>query len=94
MQCKCGDRKCWTSMGHASCDVCEKCGSTLAEGPNTHVPQTPHEVYAEITGEKIVARCHRCHQERPLSEATNLEVTRQKMAEINWALSLLGEANQ
>ena len=42
-QCKCGERTSWSSMGVMSCVVCEKCGSTLAEGPNAHLAPQPHK---------------------------------------------------
>lgn len=34
-------------MGVPLCDVCEKCGSTLAEGPDTHLDPVPHLWEAE-----------------------------------------------
>jgi hypothetical protein len=59
-------------MGHSSCDVCEKCGSTLGYSPNSHPEPTPHQVRAVIRNGKLEGRCDRCLQSRPLSEATNL----------------------
>lgn len=79
MQCRCGERTCWTSMGHPSCDVCEKCGSTLAEGPKSHVESTPHQVTASIENGKIVAHCQRCFVLRPIEEAANLHELRSQL---------------
>lgn len=86
MQCRCGERMCWTTMGHPSCDFCEKCGSTLAEGPNTHVDPTPHTVLAEIENGKVVARCTRCNNTRPTEEATNLRELRSQLRSATSAL--------
>jgi len=80
MKCKCGKSECWTSMGHPSCDVCEDCGSTLGYGPNSHPEQTPHEVYAALDHGSIRATCCRCHKERPLSEAKNLDKLRAELS--------------
>ena len=53
MRCKCGERQCWTSMGHADCDGCTTCGTTLEEHPEYHRTPTPHKFetkYDEYTG--------------------------------------------
>ena len=42
MQCRCGRRTCWTTMGHPSCDGCPECHTTLAEGPSGHTDIQPH----------------------------------------------------
>ena len=75
-QCKCGERTSWSSMGVMSCVVCEKCGSTLAEGPNAHLAPQPHkwELQWHIdaqSGERWQERvCVRCrHTERVESPA-------------------------
>lgn len=86
MQCKCGERQCWTSMGCPSCETCEKCGSTLGYGPNSHPEPTPHRVRAEITGGKVEAHCMRCFEKRPIEEAGNLEDIRDAIASLNTVL--------
>lgn len=43
MRCRCGNSAVWTSMGSATCNTCTDCGSTLADGPDTHPDPTPHE---------------------------------------------------
>ena len=76
MRCKCGARECWTSMGHATCDPCEDCGTTLAESPNGHVPVTEHrwsEPRGEIdakTGERWQQRtCVACMKTERITES-------------------------
>ena len=86
MRCQCGERQCWTSMGHPSCDVCEQCGSTLAEGPNGHVEQTPHEFYAEIRQGRVETRCIRCDKDGPFEQATNKEEVKAQIADLSKAL--------
>lgn len=86
LRCKCGEQKCWTSMGHASCDVCEKCGSTLGYGPNSHPDPTAHDVLAEISDGKLVARCTKCFCERPIAEARNLDEMRTLISSLSDSL--------
>jgi hypothetical protein len=69
MRCKCGKCECWTSMGHASCDGCDECNSTLAEGPDGHRDIAPHDFREEWeidpkTGVRWrVQKCLRCYHE-------------------------------
>lgn len=66
MRCKCGKRECWTSMGHADCDGCEKCNTTLEEHPDDHREPIPHVIgmrwkIDQQTGERYIAtNCTRC----------------------------------
>lgn len=54
-------------MGVPACIVCEKCGSTLAEGPNSHPDPQPHDWREEWhinkqTGERWKERrCLQCY---------------------------------
>lgn len=73
-------------MGAPPCRVCESCGSTLGYGPGSHVEPIPHEVYAEIQRGQIIARCHRCHEVRPVEEAVNLEDVRGQIKSLVSAL--------
>lgn len=43
-QCKCGDRKSWSTMGVRRCARCPKCGSDLAQGPSEHRDPEPHQM--------------------------------------------------
>lgn len=70
-RCKCGESTAWSSMGMQPCDVCEKCGSTYAESPLTHMDPIPHDWklrYDVITGEPSHEVCIRCMRIRLLSE--------------------------
>lgn len=61
-QCKCGFITGSSSMGFPACTTCEKCGSTLATGPDSHPEPIPHDwqtMYDENTG-KPYRRCKRC----------------------------------
>ncbi len=46
-RCKCGERTAWSSMGIYPCERCSKCGSDLAESPNSHREPQPHRMQAE-----------------------------------------------
>lgn len=55
-------------MGVPRCTVCEKCKSTLAEGPNSHLDPVPHEFvirYDQHTGipYEICMICHSTKEE-------------------------------
>jgi hypothetical protein len=55
-------------MGVSLCTVCHKCGSTLAEGPNSHYDPVPHEFktkYDQNTGKpyEICINCMRTKEE-------------------------------
>jgi hypothetical protein len=64
-RCVCGERAVLESgMPPAACDVCEACGSTLAQHPSEHRAPEPHDPvtrYSPITGEPytICVRCQR-----------------------------------
>lgn len=63
-RCKCGKHESWSSMGVPLCQVCEKCGSTLATSPSTHLDPKPHEYvtqYDQDTGKpyEICLQCMR-----------------------------------
>jgi len=60
-RCKCGNRQSWHSgFPPANCEVCEKCGFTLASSPNEHKEPVPHEWALEVTqrGDEVVIRKH------------------------------------
>ncbi len=69
-QCKCGDRKSWSSMGVRRCQRCPKCGSDLAEGPSSHREPEPHQMRAFTEAHKsddgevkvTLTRCWWCLQ--------------------------------
>lgn len=52
-------------MGVSRCEVCSKCGTTLAQGPNTHPDPVPHdpmtvETRTTYQGQVIVERVTTC----------------------------------
>jgi hypothetical protein len=67
-RCKCGYRKCWSSgLPVRPCDVCPKCGSTLAINPDSHATPEPHQWitrYDERTGEPY-EMCTKCFAKKP-----------------------------
>ena len=71
-RCKCGHRSAWSSLGVAECEGCEKCGTTLAEGPDGHDAPAPHDWREEWTidkqtGERGKKRvCARCQRKEPV----------------------------
>ncbi len=57
------------------CDVCSKCGSTLAQHPDHHAEPVPHtyEVrYDERTGAPKNRLCTRCYKTAPLAQDAKL----------------------
>ena len=43
-RCKCGESQCWHSgQPDHSCNICRKCGSTLAVSPGLHQDPEPHD---------------------------------------------------
>lgn len=77
MRCKCGKHAAWTSMGHAECDGCGECNTTLEESPSQHREPAPHDWREEWTidaqsGERGRERvCLRCMKREviPVTEA-------------------------
>lgn len=65
-RCKCGDSKSWSSMGTYPCAKCSKCGSSLAEGPESHKDPIDHEFVAypvaSDQGGSTLSRCKWCHR--------------------------------
>lgn len=58
-------------MGIPLCVVCEKCGSTMAESPKTHLDPVPHEFVAEIHNCALEVRCRRCNVVGTIEQAIN-----------------------
>lgn len=72
-QCKCGETKAWTTMGVERCARCKKCGSDLAQGPNSHKEQPePHKwITTKVEtdeGSASLTRCEYCHKTKTLIE--------------------------
>lgn len=42
-QCRCGSVRSWSSMGVRRCQSCAKCGSDLAQHPDSHRDPEPHQ---------------------------------------------------
>jgi hypothetical protein len=80
MRCRCGELTCWTSMGSPRCHVCEKCNSTLAESPSSHLDPIPHDFYASIERGQIQVRCRRCQETGKLEDAPNLGEVKAQIA--------------
>lgn len=60
-------------MGSAPCRRCDKCGSDLAESPDTHIEPRPHlmvpgTVHTDA-GEATLTRCRWCLRTRAELEA-------------------------
>jgi hypothetical protein len=65
-RCKCGKMTAWTTMGVHACTKCPKCGSDLAQGPESHSEPEPHEYvtkYDVNTGVPYEI-CQTCHRRR------------------------------
>lgn len=66
-RCKCGETVSWESgYPPVPCQVCEKCGSTLAMHPDHHREPEPHKWvtrYHESTG-KPYEMCEVCFERR------------------------------
>ena len=64
MQCKCGYKRAWTSLGRpAACNTCFRCGSTLEEGPWHREPEEHEwEVYyrggSEPNPDMVCKKCN------------------------------------
>jgi len=74
-RCKCGSRTAWSSMGVQTCEVCEECGSTLAESPDTHLEPTEHQwktQFNQDTGKPEHERCRVCGATRHLPEGPKI----------------------
>jgi len=74
-RCKCGSRTAWSSMGVQTCEVCEECGSTLAESPDTHLEPTEHQwktQFNQDTGKPEYERCRVCGARRHLPEGPKI----------------------
>lgn len=101
-QCKCGDVTSHTSMGVPPCTTCEKCGSTLGQGPTDHPEPKPHEFvvrYDQVTGAPydLCLNCLRKRAELPGAEATvivNGRPTHTKLAELTYEeIAVMGGEN-
>ena len=68
-RCKCGEVTSWESgCPPQPCEACDKCGSTLAMSPESHVEPVSHEwitKYDQNTGKpfEICGRCMRRKKE-------------------------------
>lgn len=79
-RCKCGKSTAHSSMGVSACDTCDKCGSTLATGPNSHQEPKPHDIRAEIRDGKVKCFCAVCLRDvGTLADAKNAEEIRQQI---------------
>lgn len=67
-RCKCGHMESYSSMGVALCEVCEKCGTTMAIGPKEHLPKKDHSWMESRVmtdeGEKVLTICRQCGKKR------------------------------
>jgi hypothetical protein len=52
-QCKCGERKLWTTMGIKPCLWCEKCQTTPAYGPEGHKTERPKHKILKRSDEQL-----------------------------------------
>ncbi len=72
-RCRCGAREYWESgFPPADCNACEKCGTTLATGPEGHREPVPHEWEQRFnprTGEPDRRTCRRCHSSERIPDA-------------------------
>jgi len=66
-RCKCGESEAYGSMPPYRCSKCSKCGSDLAESPESHREPVPHEFedcpQQDANGDILhYHRCKWCHR--------------------------------
>lgn len=76
-RCKCGGSTSWTTMGVRRCQLCPKCGSDLAQGPDGHREPEPHQWRPQFdphTGARAPDVCINCLTKRKDGKQVELPV--------------------